>query len=98
MDFFSEEGYILDPVQNQPAQGAFCLIPHKHHARLPLGQALPHVVQDAATTGHAIASDRPPDTRILGKERCATVLTELHGSSLARFIHRTRSGELAGVA
>jgi hypothetical protein len=40
--------------------------------------------------GHAFASDRPPDTRILGKERCATLLTELHGSSLETL--------LAGVA
>lgn len=32
--------------------------------------------------GHAFARNRPPDTRILGKERCAEVLAELHGSSL----------------
>lgn len=32
--------------------------------------------------GHAFASDRPPDTQIFGKERCAALLAELHGRSL----------------
>lgn len=32
--------------------------------------------------GHAFASNRPPNTRILGKESCATLLAELHDSSL----------------
>jgi len=36
--------------------------------------------------GHAFAKNRPPDTRILGKERCAEVLAELHGSSLENLL------------
>ncbi len=53
MDFFSEEGYILDPVQNQPAQSAFCLITHKDDAVFRVPEIVLQVMADSAGFTHA---------------------------------------------